>query len=99
MTRLMLHDVLRRESAGAETSHPHESPPVMTVPMIVLAIGSVFAGGLLVLGDRLQHWLAPVVGMPEASRACHTVCADRADRCSRSSSSSASLIAWSAVPA
>ena len=42
--------------------HPHESPAVMTGPMIVLAIGSVFAGGLLVLGASLQHWLTPVVG-------------------------------------
>jgi NADH-quinone oxidoreductase subunit L len=42
--------------------HPHESPPVMTGPMIVLAIGSVLAGGLLVLGASLQHWLTPVVG-------------------------------------
>jgi NADH-quinone oxidoreductase subunit L len=34
----------------------------MTGPMIVLAIGSVLAGGLLVLGASLQHWLTPVVG-------------------------------------
>ncbi len=32
----------------------------MTVPMIVLAIGSVFAGGLLAVGGTLEHWLAPV---------------------------------------
>ncbi len=39
--------------------HPHESPRTMTIPMIILAIGSVFAGGLLVLGAGLQHWLDP----------------------------------------
>src|ERR1700736_5391309 len=34
--------------AGGETNvHPHESPRVMTWPMIVLAVGSVFSGGLL----------------------------------------------------
>jgi NADH-quinone oxidoreductase subunit L len=42
--------------------HPHESPKTMTVPMIILSVGSVFAGGLLVLGASMQHWLTPVVG-------------------------------------
>jgi NADH-quinone oxidoreductase subunit L len=44
--------------------HPHESPPVMTWPMIVLAIGSVGAGAFLIINDRLQDFLAPVVGVP-----------------------------------
>src|SRR4051794_24713374 len=34
----------------------------MTVPMIILAIGSVGAGAFLALGDRLMNWLAPAVG-------------------------------------
>ncbi len=34
----------------------------MTVPMIVLAIGSVGAGGFLAIGGTLEHWLEPVVG-------------------------------------
>jgi NADH-quinone oxidoreductase subunit L len=42
--------------------HPHESPPVMTVPMVLLAVGSVAGGGLLVLGGALQNWLTPAVG-------------------------------------
>lgn len=41
--------------------HPHESPRVMTWPMIVLALGAVFAGGALAIGGRLEHWLEPVV--------------------------------------
>jgi NADH-quinone oxidoreductase subunit L len=45
--------------------HPHEAPTVMTVPMILLAVGSVFAGGLLILGDTLAHFLEPVVGEAE----------------------------------
>ncbi len=45
--------------------HPHESPPVMTVPMIVLAIGSVGAGAFLYLGNRLMDWLAPSEGAYE----------------------------------
>ncbi|MFJ5529485.1 NADH-quinone oxidoreductase subunit L [Streptomyces sp. NPDC093261] len=45
--------------------HPHESPGVMTIPMIVLAFGSVFAGGLFSVGDRFLHWLEPVTGHSE----------------------------------
>nr|WP_180218474.1 NADH-quinone oxidoreductase subunit L [Streptomyces albus] len=40
--------------------HPHESPKVMTIPMIVLAFGSVFAGGLFKAGDSFVNWLEPV---------------------------------------
>ncbi|WP_200300651.1 NADH-quinone oxidoreductase subunit L [Streptomyces adelaidensis] len=40
--------------------HPHESPRVMTIPMIVLAVGSVFGGAYFSLGDRFIHWLEPV---------------------------------------
>lgn len=42
--------------------HPHESPLSMTVPMIILAIGSVGAGFLLVGGERLAGWLEPSLG-------------------------------------
>ena len=42
--------------------HPHESPAVMTWPMIILAIGSVGAGGFLIINYRLADFLAPVVG-------------------------------------
>ncbi|SFL73086.1 NADH-quinone oxidoreductase subunit L [Streptomyces pini] len=44
-----------------EVPHPHESPKSMTVPMIVLAFGSVFAGGLFSWGEAFVHWLEPVV--------------------------------------
>lgn len=59
MTRVMLMTFFgeRRWSPGV---HPHESPGVMTVPMIVLAVGSVAAGGLLAVGGTLEHWLEPV---------------------------------------
>src|SRR5699024_12022226 len=42
--------------------HPHESPAVMTIPMIVLAVGSVALGGLLLIGDAFTSWFAPVTG-------------------------------------
>jgi NADH-quinone oxidoreductase subunit L len=44
--------------------HPHESPKVMTVPLMLLAVGSVFAGGFLILGG-FGHFLEPVVGEAE----------------------------------
>src|SRR5512142_584706 len=37
---------------SAEEYHPHESPTVMTWPMILLAVGSVGAGAFLILGQR-----------------------------------------------
>ncbi|WP_207841675.1 NADH-quinone oxidoreductase subunit L [Williamsia soli] len=61
MTRVMLLTFFGEKRWKPDT-HPHESPGVMTMPMVVLALGSVFAGGLLVLGGSLQHWLEPVVG-------------------------------------
>ncbi|MFD6290186.1 NADH-quinone oxidoreductase subunit L [Streptomyces sp. NPDC060205] len=49
------------EHQGAHAEpHPHESPRSMTIPMIVLAFGSVFAGGFFGIGDRFLHWLEPV---------------------------------------
>jgi NADH-quinone oxidoreductase subunit L len=41
--------------------HPHEAPPVMTIPMIILAIGSVGAGAVL-SAVGLTDWLAPSLG-------------------------------------
>ncbi|MCK8680253.1 NADH-quinone oxidoreductase subunit L [Streptomyces lichenis] len=43
-----------------ELPHPHESPKSMTVPMIVLAFGSVFAGALFSFNSSFVHWLEPV---------------------------------------
>jgi len=49
---------------GAE-QHPHESPRLMTWPMVVLAVGSVALGGLLSIGGVFTTWLEPVVGHTE----------------------------------
>jgi NADH-quinone oxidoreductase subunit L len=49
------------KSADGRDYHPHESPAVMTVPMIVLALGSVGAGAVL-SGIGLPTWLAPSLG-------------------------------------
>ena len=45
--------------------HPHESPALMTVPMILLAVGSVALGGLLSIGNAFVDWLEPVTGHVE----------------------------------
>ena len=50
-----------------EGRHPHEAPPVMTWPAILLAIGSLGGGAFLILGSRLTGFLAPVTGTPPAS--------------------------------
>jgi NADH-quinone oxidoreductase subunit L len=44
--------------------HPHESPALMTVPMIVLAVGSLGLGGLLTVVG-FTAWLEPVTGVHE----------------------------------
>jgi NADH-quinone oxidoreductase subunit L len=47
--------------------HPHESSLVMTVPMILLAVGSVIAGWFLIVNSRFVNFLGPVVGFPPTS--------------------------------
>jgi NADH-quinone oxidoreductase subunit L len=63
MTRLMILTFIS-EKRWADDVHPHESPKVMTVPLMVLAALSVL-GGLLLLGDWIVNWLTPVVGHAE----------------------------------
>ncbi len=72
MTRMMFMTWWRKPR-WAPDAHPHESPSVMTAPMVVLAIGSVGAGAFLIINDRLQDFLAPVVGVPPTSHGFFTV--------------------------
>ncbi len=52
--------------------HLHESPPVMTIPLIFLAIGAISAGWVgiphlfMEHGDRIGEFLAPVLGLAES---------------------------------
>jgi NADH-quinone oxidoreductase subunit L len=62
MTRLMIMTWFGRER-WEKGVHPHESPLIMTVPLILLAFGSIFAG--LVLNGWVSRWLQPAVGAPE----------------------------------
>ncbi|MGI8767646.1 MAG: NADH-quinone oxidoreductase subunit L, partial [Propionibacteriaceae bacterium] len=59
MTRLMMMTYLGKKR-WADGVHPHESPLVMTVPLILLAIGSVVGG--LALNNFIGGWLNPAVG-------------------------------------
>jgi NADH-quinone oxidoreductase subunit L len=61
MSRLYFMTFLSRRR-WVDDAHPHESPVLMTVPMIVLAIGSVALGGLLVINGVFQTWLEPSTG-------------------------------------
>jgi NADH-quinone oxidoreductase subunit L len=59
MTRLMLMTFFG-EKRWREGVHPHESPAVMTVPLVILAFFSVIAGALM--NWWIQDWLEPATG-------------------------------------
>jgi NADH-quinone oxidoreductase subunit L len=61
MTRLFVM-TFHGKRRWTEDVHPHESPAVMTVPLMVLAIGSALLGVVLGPTGAIQHWLEPVVG-------------------------------------
>ncbi|MFF2353061.1 NADH-quinone oxidoreductase subunit L [Kitasatospora sp. NPDC058115] len=71
MTRVMILTFFGEKrwqpDAQGHEPHPHESPRTMTVPMIVLAIGSVLAGGLFAFNSSFLHWLEPVTGHDEGN--------------------------------
>ncbi|MFI9382721.1 NADH-quinone oxidoreductase subunit L [Kutzneria sp. NPDC052558] len=68
MTRLVLMTFFGKQrwkdikSSDGKDFNPHESPAVMTVPMIILAVGSIGAGWFLTSGNRLAEWLSPSLG-------------------------------------
>ena len=59
MTRLMMMTFFGRRR-WQEDVHPHESPAVMTVPLVILAVASLVAG--LLMNNWIQDWLAPATG-------------------------------------
>jgi len=64
MTRLMLMTFFG-EKRWTDDVHPHESPAVMTGPMILLGIGSVLSGFVLLHVVDIEAWLEPVTGTHE----------------------------------
>jgi NADH-quinone oxidoreductase subunit L len=82
MTRMVLMTFVgkprwREEEPQAQEAHPaphpHESPAVMTWPMILLAVGSVGAGAFLIIGRRFEKFLGPVTGVPPTSHGIFTL--------------------------
>ncbi len=71
MTRLFVLTFHGPKRWTEDIEHPHESPPVMTIPLILLALGSVVAG--LLMKTSVVTWLTPVAGRRRAdeSAAAH----------------------------
>jgi len=68
MSRLFFmtfHGKRRWSDSGPGAQHPHESPLLMTVPMMVLALGSAGLGLILGPTGLFSSWLEPVVGAAE----------------------------------
>ncbi len=78
MTRLMAMTFWGKSRFGHD-KHPHESPPSMTIPLIVLGILSVVGGwtgiphviaeAIGVPGNIFAHWLEPVTAHVEEGQA------------------------------
>jgi NADH-quinone oxidoreductase subunit L len=70
MTRLFVLTFHGPKRWTEDIEHPHESPKVMTIPLIFLAIGSVAAGALL--ATSVPDWLDPTVfGVTTAEQTDH----------------------------
>jgi NADH-quinone oxidoreductase subunit L len=67
MTRLFVLTFHGPKRWTEEIDHPHESPPIMTVPLVLLAVGSVAAGWLM--STSVADWLTPVLGQHEEAEA------------------------------
>jgi NADH-quinone oxidoreductase subunit L len=63
MTRLFLM-TFHSKRRWTDDVHPHESPLVMTLPLMVLALGSAGLGLVLGPTNALVDWLEPVTGTP-----------------------------------
>ncbi|WP_310376682.1 NADH-quinone oxidoreductase subunit L [Catenuloplanes atrovinosus] len=63
MTRLFVLTFHGPKRWTPDITHPHESPALMTVPLILLAVGSVASGFLL--STSVPDWLTPTLGSHE----------------------------------
>ncbi len=88
MTRMMVMTFHGPNRTGdKEAEHLHEAPAAMTIPLMILAVLSVFGGwinvpvdlqqsffgmfGALPMSEWLHHWLAPVTHAAEAMQVEH----------------------------
>jgi NADH-quinone oxidoreductase subunit L len=72
MTRVMFM-TFAGDRRWAQDAHPHEVPPIMTSPMVVLAIGSVGAGAFLIVGNRFVDFLGQLTGLPPPAKGLFTL--------------------------
>ncbi|MBR7827452.1 NADH-quinone oxidoreductase subunit L [Actinospica sp. MGRD01-02] len=76
MTRVVLMTFFGQKrwvpDAEGHEPHPHESPWIMVVPMVVLAVGSVAAGFLFSYHNAFVNWLSPVTGFSEGHSPINT---------------------------
>jgi NADH-quinone oxidoreductase subunit L len=56
------------QAHGDQAHGPHESPMVMLVPLMILALLAM-VGGFVGIGNRFEHFLAPVFGAGEVPAA------------------------------
>ncbi|MER5456748.1 NADH-quinone oxidoreductase subunit L [Micromonospora sp. NPDC002389] len=64
MTRLFVLTFHGPKRWTTDIEHPHESPPLMTIPLILLGIGSIGAGWLL--ATSVPDWLTATAGLGAA---------------------------------
>ncbi|MGI5211529.1 NADH-quinone oxidoreductase subunit L [Plantactinospora sp. CA-290183] len=63
MTRLFVLTFHGPKRWTDDIEHPHESPKIMTVPLVLLAVGSIAAGGLM--ATSVPEWLTPTLPVAE----------------------------------
>ncbi|MFN8183321.1 MAG: NADH-quinone oxidoreductase subunit L [Candidatus Nanopelagicales bacterium] len=61
MTRLFTMTFLGNKR-WTDDVHPHESPSVMTIPLIILGLLSAISGFVLAWNGAIEKWLEPVTG-------------------------------------
>ncbi len=65
MTRMVIMTFFGK-ARWPDDAHPHESKAVMTIPLIILAIGSMFTGLALLFWGDIISWLTPVTGLSQS---------------------------------
>ena len=65
MTRMVIMTFFGK-ARWPDDAHPHESKPVMTIPLIILALGSMFTGLALLFWGDIISWLTPVTGLEQS---------------------------------
>ena len=65
MTRMVIMTFFGK-ARWPDDAHPHESKAVMTIPLIILALGSMFTGLALLFWGDVIDWLTPVTGLEQS---------------------------------